>query len=102
VPKELKKKAKDNPTETLSVIIQFSDAGEGGSDNAAVDKAQKTKPGKAKGTKKKFKTLRTVAADVTGEQLEELASDENVIAISEDSEVRATGYGNSQGWATGR
>ena len=99
VPKELKNKAKDNPAQTFSVIIQMSDAGQGNAADTAVDKAQKKKPGKAKGLKKKFETLKSVAADVTGEQLDELASDENVIAISEDSETHATAYGNPQAWA---
>jgi serine protease AprX len=99
VPKDLKDKAKDNPAGTIPVIIQTVDRSGLDELQNAVDNAQKKHPGKAKGVKNKFDKLPVIVADVTGDQLDELSSDPNVTAITEDSDIHATGYGNPQAWA---
>jgi len=98
VPKGLDEKAKSNPDQTFRVIIQTSDPSKVDAIGTAVDTVRDKHPGKARGVEKKFKLLPTVTAEVTGDQLEALASSDNVVSITEDSEVRSTAYGNPQSW----
>ena len=50
--------------------------------------------------KKKFESLGTVSADLTGAQVDALASDPRVTAVTEDSETHAMAYGNPQDWSS--
>ena len=100
VPKSLRDRASASPDATFQVIVQASDTSQLDRLGAAVEKAQKKHPEKAKGLKKKFKLIPTVTAEVTGDELADLAAADGVIAVTEDTPIQASGssYSNAQGW----
>ncbi len=98
VSPELEAKAEKNPTETFQVIVQTSDPEQIDQIESTVDRAQKKHPGKAKGVKKKFKLIAYASLELTGEQLENVATAAGVVSVTEDAPVAATGYGNRQDW----
>ena len=86
--KEKHKKAWVAPTlaaagssDTFHVIVQGRAAG------AAVDAVVQKHPGKAKGAKKRFSSVPAVSAELTGEQIAELANADGVDAITVDLPV---------------
>ena len=100
VPASLRDRAKATPDATFQVIVQSSDTSQLDQLDSAVGETQKKHPGKARGLKKKFKLIPTVTAEITGDQLDDLAASDGVVSVTEDVPVQATGYGNSQGWAS--
>ena len=101
VPEDLKDKAnreKGNTEKTFSVIIQASDPGDLSSVDKAVGRARDRHPGRGRGVQRTFATIGVVTADVTGDQLDELAADDSIAAITEDAEVHPTGFSNPQAW----
>ena len=91
VPDSLRDKAKAHPKDTFHVVIQTSDPARSSTHlGAAVGKAQKKHPGKAKGLKKKFKLIGSVAAEVTGDQIADLAAADGVVSVTEDAPIQAT------------
>ena len=60
--------------------------------------AQKKHPGKAKGLKKKFKLIGSATAEVTGDQISDIAAAQGVVSVTEDAPIQATAYGNLQNW----
>ncbi|MBM3676798.1 MAG: hypothetical protein FJW96_02800 [Actinobacteria bacterium] len=96
VPDALAAAAKSEQTKTFKVIVQSRSGGAAKAESAVTD-AMRQKPGKAKGSKKRFSSLPAVAAELTGDQIEELADDPGVLAITPDVEIVPT-YSNSQKW----
>ncbi len=99
VEPRLAQKADAARSDAFRVIVQA----ERGTDVAAlarkVDRARTAKPGKSKGLSRKFVAIAGVAAELTGDQIKELAGDTGVAAITEDVSLGATGnFSNSQVW----
>ena len=70
---------------TFDVIVQGPGAG------SAVDSVVDKHPGKAKGAKKKFKSIPAVAAELTGEQIDTLAETDGIESITVDATVVVAG-----------
>ncbi len=100
VPQSLRDRAAANPEATFQVIVQSSEARKTGQLQAAVERALKSRPGRARGLKRKFDLIPNVTAEVTGAQLAELAAADGVLAVTEDTPVVANAYGNPQTWAS--
>jgi serine protease AprX len=101
VPKYLTDKAdsaKGNTEETFSVIIQASDPSDLSSVSRAVGHARERHPGRGRGVQQKLTMIGAVTADVTGDQLDDLAADDSIAAITEDVDVYPTGFSNAQSW----
>jgi serine protease AprX len=73
------------PSDTFRVIVQGRAAG------TAVDAAVQKHPGRAKGAKKQFSSISAVSAELTGEQIAELAKAEGIDAITVDVPVAVAG-----------
>jgi len=99
VPQSLRDRAAANPEATFQVIVQSSDTRQTGQLQAAVERALKSRPGRAGGLKRKFDLIPNVTAEITGAQLAELAAADGVLAVTEDTPVFANAYGNPQTWA---
>ena len=99
MPTSLRDRAAANPGATFQVIVQASDPTQAGKLVTALENAKKQKPGRAKGLKQKHGLIPTVTAEITGAQLADLASADGVIAVTEDTPIKASGYGNPQTWA---
>jgi serine protease AprX len=97
LPDDLLQRAKENRSGALRVIVQTRSAGSGAA-LTAIDRAKKLRPGRAAGLKRRFSAIPAAAAELTGEQVEELARDSNVLAVTEDAPISATGYANGQNW----
>ncbi|MFN0155006.1 MAG: S8 family serine peptidase [Gaiella sp.] len=96
VPPGLLAAAQGSPDATFKVIVQVRS--NGNTDGAKLlEKAMKDRPGKAKGLKRRFAELGTIAADVTGAQLVNLAESRRVFSITEDAPVAST-HANDQQW----
>ncbi len=98
VPDSLRKAAKSDPTGTFQVIVQASDSSQLDALGDAVDKSHKKHPGKARGLRKKFKLIPAVSAEINGDQLDDLAASDGVLAVTEDAPIHATALGNTQNW----
>ena len=98
VPDSLRDAAQKDPNRIFEVVIQGSDGSQFDQLRAAIDQAQKKHPGKARGLRRKFKLLPSVVAEVTGAQLNDVATSDGVAAVTEDAPVRAAAYGNLQNW----
>jgi serine protease AprX len=99
VPQDLYAQALANPTQLFNVIVQGSKGSK--SDNVAADvvQVQKDKPGVAKGTYKKFRSISGLAATVSGAQLVNLAQGKSVGVITPDTKTTASGdFTNVQIW----
>ena len=96
VQPSVRKSAEQNPDGTFRVIVE-SRRSDAAALEQAVDKARRDKPGKARGIAKKFTAISAVAAELTGSQIDELADDPEVFAITEDARTVST-YSNSQLW----
>jgi serine protease AprX len=73
--------------DSFHVIVQGHGAG------AAVDAVVQKHPGKAKGAKKQFSSIPAVSAELTGEQIAELAEADGVDAITVDIPVAVAARG---------
>ena len=98
MPDSLRDKAKAHPTDTFNVVIQTSDGSQLDALGATVRNAQKKHPGKARGLTKKFKLIGSATAEVTGDQIADIAAAPGVVSVTEDAPVQATAYGNLQNW----
>ena len=98
VPDSLRDKAKAHPADTFNVVIQTTDASQLGALGATVRDAQKQHPGKARGLTKKFKQIGSATAEVTGDQISDIAAAPGVVSVTEDAPIQATSYGNLQNW----
>ncbi len=98
VQRSLEHRAKADPNRTFRVIIQASDGARLAGLATTVSVAQRRHPGTARGLRKTFELTRTAAAELTGAQLEEIATLPGIVSVTEDASVRATGLGNRQSW----
>jgi serine protease AprX len=98
VEPRLAQKADAARGDSFRVIVRA----ERGTDVAAlarkVDSARAAKPGKGKGVSRKFVAVTAVAAELTGDQIDELAGNTGVAAISEDLPMAANGPTSNQLW----
>jgi serine protease AprX len=88
VPGSLLAQALANPDGTFKVIIQSKES---------TDKAADRLRGLGR-LKKKFSSLNGVSAEVTGRQLAKLARHNDLLAITLDAPVNATGYQDAEMW----
>jgi serine protease AprX len=100
VPDSLREKAKAHPTDTFDVVIQTTDSSQLDALGATVRSAQRQHPGKAKGLTKKFKQLASATAEVTGDQISDIAAAQGVVSVTEDAPIQATSFSNLQNWPT--
>ena len=84
--------------DTFHVVIQTTDASQLDALGATVRNAQKKHPGNAKGLTKKFKLIDSATAEVTGDQIADIAAATGVVSVTEDAPIQATAYGNLQNW----
>jgi subtilisin family serine protease len=91
VPTELLAEADAHPEQVFSVIVQGR--GKARSADVATDVAEEREaaPGKGKGVHKRFATISGVAADLTGRQISRLAARNDILAITRDALVAASG-----------
>jgi serine protease AprX len=98
VPDALLTRAQANPDKVFSVIVQA----ERGKSSAYVARLVKglvaEHGGKAKGLKHKFSAVNGVAAQLTGEQLVDLAAQGGVLAITPDRRLAASAFSSEQAW----
>ncbi len=98
ISRSLLSRAQASPATLFSVIVQGNKSSLRSSGVATrIANAIANRPGGAR-VKKQFVTISGASAEVTGAQLLELAKDNNLGAISEDSKVRLAGLSNTQQW----
>ena len=98
VPDSLRDKAKAHPKDAFHVVIQTADGSKLDGLDSTVREAQKKHPGNAKGLTKKFKQIGSATAEVTGDQIADIAAAKGVVSVTEDAPIQATAYGNLQNW----
>jgi subtilisin family serine protease len=91
VPADLLADATASPNATFAVIVQ------GDKDRSGDDIADRVQNGNGK-LKRAFRSVNGAAAEVTGEQLLDLARDSHVAVITRDSALRTTGYEDNEIW----
>src|SRR5207247_6519313 len=82
-----------NPDQVFNVIVQTRGGNGKNAAAEAIDAARSKHPGKARGLRKAFAVISGGAAELTGAQIVDLASRNNVIAITEDVPMVASGNG---------
>jgi serine protease AprX len=99
VPQDLYAQALANPTQLFDVIVQGSKGSKADNVNSELAQAQKDKPGVARGTYRKFRSVNGLAATVSGAQLVTLAESKQVGVITPDMKTTASGdFSNAQLW----
>jgi subtilisin family serine protease len=91
VPTELLAQAEAHPDQVFLVIVQGR--GKERSGDVADDVAEErvAAPGKGKGTRKRFATISGVAAELTGRQILRLAARNDILTVTPDAPVAASG-----------
>jgi serine protease AprX len=89
-----------NPDQVFNVIVQTRGGNGKHAAAEAIDAARGNHPGKARGLKKEFSVISGGAAELTGAQITELSSRKNVIAITEDVPMVASGSPNNTSTST--
>jgi serine protease AprX len=92
VPAKLLQSAEDHPGATFRVIVQAAAAATAA--DAAADVAKVSR-----GLQRRLESIRGTAVAVTGEQLVRLAAVTDFSAITQDTPVTLSGFGNKQAWA---
>jgi serine protease AprX len=101
VPQNLRDAARAHPDRAFNVIVQGERDETTAEVAAEVADIRDDFPGKARGLKRKFRSLRGVAAQLTGRQVRRLAARRDIFAVTRDSRVILTAaYSNSQLWPT--
>jgi serine protease AprX len=104
VPASLMAEAQAHPNQVFNVIVQGSRGTKSSAVAQSVNNSLTARPGKAKGVKKSFTSLKGVSAALTGSQIADLAKRPGILAITLDSKVRLSVYNNgfssSQSWVT--
>ena len=80
-----------NPDQTFNVIVQTRSGNGKHAAADAIDAARAKHPGKARGLKQEFSVISGGAAELTGAQIVDLASRKDVIAITSDVPMVASG-----------
>jgi serine protease AprX len=96
VPGDLEQAARANPKRIFSVIVQSR--GSTGSAVAKVDQAADATVTKRDALKRRFSTMGTVSAKITGAALLKLARDKVILAITPDAPVVLSGYTSTEAW----
>jgi hypothetical protein len=91
----LLERAAANPEQAFDVIVQTRGKSGKGQTAELIDTVSATHPGKARGLKKQFGVINAAAAELTGAQIVELAGKKNVVAITVDAAMVASGNGNT-------
>jgi hypothetical protein len=91
VPTELLAQAEAHPEQVFSVIVQGRGRKRSGDVATDVAEERAASPGKGKGVRKRFATISGVAADLTGRQISKLAKRNEILAITRDAPVAASG-----------
>ncbi len=91
VPADLLAEANANPNATFAVIVQ------GDKDRSSGDIADRVQSGNGK-LRRAFRSVSGAAAEVTGEQLLDLARDSHVAVITRDSTVGTSAYEDNEIW----
>jgi hypothetical protein len=89
-----------NPDQIFNVIVQTRGGNGKHAAADAIDAARGKNPGKARGLKKEFAVISGGAAELTGAQIVDLASRNNVIAITADLPMVASGNGGGGNTST--
>jgi len=89
-----------NPDQTFNVIVQTRSGSGKHAAADAIDAARAKHPGKARGLKKEFSVISGGAAELTGAQIVDLASRKDVIGITEDVPMVASGNTSTSTCAT--
>jgi serine protease AprX len=85
----LLQRARANPDQVFSVIVQSKQRSARGGPATAIAGARADHPGKAKGLTKQLGIINGAAAELTGAQIAELAATKGSVSISEDVPVVA-------------
>jgi subtilisin family serine protease len=91
VPTELLAQAEAHPEQVFSVIVQGRGPARTGDVALDVAEEREVSPGKGKGIKKRFATISGVAAELTGQQILKLAARNDILTITPDALVAASG-----------
>ncbi len=89
-----------NPDQAFNVIVQTRGGSGKHAAAEAIKGARGDHPGKARGLKKEFSVISGGAAELTGAQITDLASRKNVVAITEDLPMVASGNGGNTSTST--
>jgi serine protease AprX len=102
VPQELLDAAAASPDQIFRVIVQGTPSQPVTTVEAGVEQTMTTAPATGDSVNGAFTSIRAVAAELTGEQIELLAADPGILAITPDMPLRAssTGSGTSGGSTT--
>ena len=99
VPASLMADAEAHPAKVFDVIVQGSRGTKSATVAGQVGSSEKSKPGKAKGLMKSFRSVNGVSAELTGAQIVDLAKRPGILAITPDSRIRLSGqFTNDQTW----
>ena len=91
--------AEAHPAKVFDVIVQGSRGTKSATVAGQVGSSEKSKPGKAKGLMKSFRSVNGVSAELTGAQIVDLAKRPGILAITPDSRIRLSGqFTNDQTW----
>jgi serine protease AprX len=96
VPEDLAAAAGANPKQIFAVIVQSR--GSTGGVASDVDEAAEDTLTKRDALKRRFSTMGTVSAKLTGGALLKLAHQRNVLAITPDAPVVLDGYSSTEAW----
>jgi len=98
IQEDLLASARATPGAVFKVIVQVRTKGKGNG-TKLIEKAMKDRPGKGKGkgVKRDISSLGTIAAELTGAQIVNLADSPAIFAITEDAPV-ASSHSNNQSW----
>jgi hypothetical protein len=91
VPTELLAQAQAHPDQTFLVIVQGRGRERSSDVETDVDEERNASPGRGKGVRKRFATISGVAAELTGRQISRLAERNDILSITRDAPVTASG-----------
>jgi serine protease AprX len=84
-----------NPDQVFDVIVQTRASGGKNRAGDAIAAARSAHPGKARGLKRQFSVINGGAAELTGSQIVDLAARHDVVAITTDAPMTASGNGGT-------
>jgi serine protease AprX len=96
VPDDLEAAAREHPGEIFAVVVQSR--GSTGSVASEVDQAADETVTRRDALRRRFATMGTVSAKLTGGAILRLARTKSVLAITPDAPVVLSGFSSSEGW----
>jgi hypothetical protein len=91
ISSELLAQAEAHPEQVFSVIVQGRGRARSADVAAGVAEERAAAPGKGKGVRRRFVTISGVAAELTGRQIAKLAARNDILTITRDAPVAASG-----------